>query len=73
LILKGVVNMKRRVFAASALIALAAMPAHAQLSVGAEAPALSAGSWLNLPPGVAALTQAHLKDQIVMVEFWATW
>ena len=65
--------MNRRFFAASALIALSAMPARGQIGVGAEAPKLDAGSWLNLPPGISSLAPAHLKDQIVMVEFWATW
>lgn len=48
-------------------------PVVAEVGNGDKAPAISADAWHNLPEGSESLTPAHLKGQIVMVEFWATW
>ncbi|OWY70883.1 hypothetical protein B7486_14890 [cyanobacterium TDX16] len=66
-------RMRRHLLLTSILAAGLASPATAGVKIGDEAPAISAGSWFNLPKGIESLTPAHLKGQIVMVEFWATW
>lgn len=65
--------MTRSGMIASALVLALAAPGLAGVRVGDKAPSVSAGSWYNLPKGIKSLTPAHLKGQIVMVEFWATW
>ncbi len=65
--------MRARSLLASAALACASMPALADVKVGDKAPEIVAGSWYNLPKQVKRLTSDHLKGQIVMVEFWATW
>ena len=57
----------------AAIAALTAVPAMAGVNVGDPAPPISAGSWYNLPKGIKSLTSKHLKGQLIMVEFWATW
>jgi hypothetical protein len=65
--------MRRHLVIFSILAAGLASPVLAGAQIGDKSPAISAGSWFNLPKGIKSLTPAHLKGQIVMVEFWATW
>lgn len=65
--------MRKRLLICSILVAGLASPVMAGVKVGDASPVISAGSWFNLPKGIESLTPAHLKGQIVMVEFWATW
>ena len=66
--------MRHRVPLVSSMILMGmAVAAPAGVSVGDEAPKITAGAWYNLPGGMKKLTNDHLKGQIVMVEFWATW
>lgn len=57
------------------IVALIAAPAAApaDLAIGDRAPGLTAGKWFNLPGDIKQLQRKHLKGQIVVVEFWATW
>lgn len=66
-------RMRRHLVMLSILAAGLTAPVMAGVQVGDKSPAISAGSWYNLPKGIKSLTPAHLKGQIVMVEFWATW
>ncbi len=54
-------------------LALAPISAQAGVSVGDQAPEISAGAWYNLPGGMSKVSLKSLKGQIVVLDFWATW
>jgi hypothetical protein len=57
----------RTLIAAAALAALVANGAHAQaLRIGAPAPDLAGGPWINSTP----LTIEALRGRVVLVDFW---
>ncbi|MCG8409604.1 MAG: hypothetical protein MI923_30730 [Phycisphaerales bacterium] len=57
----------------SGILALTASPVFAAANVGDKAPKIDAGAWFNLPKGMKSINPKHLKGQIVLLEFWATW
>ena len=63
----------RNIVAALAIAVFAAVPAVAVVKIGEKVPSLNVGTWYNLPDGVDTLKDEHLRGQILMVEFWATW
>jgi hypothetical protein len=63
----------RNRIAAMAAALFAAAPALAEVNVGDKAPSIRVGAWYNLPKGVSGLQDQHMRGQILMVEFWATW
>lgn len=69
----GEIDMQKCLLLTTALAMSVAAPAFAEVGIGDKAPAISADAWHNLPKETESLTPAHLKGQIVMVEFWATW
>ena len=64
--------MRARTLALAGVFALAgATPAALALSVGDEAPPISAAKWFNAKGGPVTLEK--LRGQVVALDFWATW